>query len=105
MKHIMDTKDIRDIGDYKKYQRTMNIHDSKNIEDIKNNRDAKDIRVSNDIRETDYRGYQEKKPHEGGHYHEYHGKQGYLVVLRITDISNSHPNTTLVVLGYHWSPV
>ena len=61
-------------------------------------------RVSNDIRETDYRGYQEKKPHEGGHYHKYHGKLGYLVVLRITDILNAHPNTTLVVLGYHWSP-
>ena len=34
----------------------MNIHNSMNIEDI---------RDSNDIRETDYRGYQGKKPHEG----------------------------------------
>ena len=83
----------------------MNVHYSKNIEYIKNNRDAKDIRVSNDIRETDYRGYQEKKPPEGGHYHEYHGKQGYLGVLRVTDISNAHPNTTLVVVGYYWSLV
>ena len=57
MNHIMDTKDIGDIREFKKYQRTMNIHEWKNIEDTKNIRNAKDITNSNGIRGTDYRRY------------------------------------------------
>ena len=44
-----DTKDIRDIGDYKKYQRTMNMHDSKNpiIVDIRKRNHMKEAIIIN----------------------------------------------------------